>query len=87
MGRRKKKAHLPKWLSPRTGDSSIHIASVIEEGFDGGLYKMKKAHAMMFKLSQQVEKGWRKLRGFKEIPFVLEGRPYRNGKRMENVDA
>ncbi|HPH11994.1 MAG TPA: hypothetical protein PKW59_14145, partial [Thermotogota bacterium] len=54
---RKKKAHLPKWLSPRTGDSSIHFASVIEGGFDGGLYKMKKAHAMLFKLSQQVENG------------------------------
>ncbi len=33
----------------------------------------KKTLAMRFKLSQQVEKGWRKLRGFKEIPFVLEG--------------
>jgi len=37
---------------------------------------------MMFKLSQQVEKGWRKLRGFKEIPFVLEGKSYHNGSRM-----
>jgi len=36
----------------------------------------KKTLAMMFKLSQQVEKGWRKLRGFKEITFVLEGKPY-----------
>ena len=47
----------------------------------------KTTLAMMFKLSQQVEKGWRKLRGFKEIPFVLEGKPYHNGSRMENVVA
>jgi hypothetical protein len=39
----------------------------------------------MYKLSQQVEKGWRKLRGFKEIRYVLVGMPYFNGSRMENV--
>lgn len=38
---------------------------------------------MMFKLSEQVEKGWRELRGFKGIPFVLGGKPYHNGTRME----
>ncbi len=45
----------------------------------------KTTLAMLYKLSQQVEKGWRKLRGYKEIPYVLEGMPYLNGSRMENV--
>ncbi len=54
----------------------------IESSFSTG-----KTLAMMFKLSQQVEKGWRKLRGFKEIGFVLEGKPYHNGTRTENVVA
>jgi len=42
---------------------------------------------MMFKLSEQVEKGWRKLRGFKEISLELEGKPYLNGTRTENAIA
>ena len=45
----------------------------------------KTTLAMLYKLSQQVEKGWRKLRGFKEIPYVLEGMPYLDGSRMENA--
>jgi len=51
------------------------------------LFDRKTTLAIMFKLSQQVEKGWPKLRGFKEIPFLLEGKPYHNGSRMENVVA
>jgi len=45
----------------------------------------KTTLAMMYKLSQQVEKGWHKLRGYKEIRYVLVGMPYFNGSRMENV--
>jgi len=60
----------------------IRTTNPIESRFSTG-----KTLAMMFKLSQQVEKGWRKLRGFKEIGFVLEGKPYHNGSRMENFVA
>ncbi|HPN28141.1 MAG TPA: hypothetical protein PLU68_04345 [Thermotogota bacterium] len=42
---------------------------------------------MMYKLPQQVDNGWRKLRGFKEIQYVLEGMPYPNSSRIENVVA
>ncbi|HQK83802.1 MAG TPA: transposase [Atribacter sp.] len=45
----------------------------------------KTTLAMMYELSQQVEKGRRKLRGFKEIQYVLEGNQYLNGSRMKNV--
>jgi len=61
----------------------IRTTNPIESSFSN----RKTTLAMMFKLSQQVEKGWRKLRGFKEIPFVLEGKPYHNGTRTENVVA
>jgi hypothetical protein len=31
----------------------------------------------------RVEKGWLKLRGFKEILFVLEGKPYHNDREWK----
>jgi len=34
---------------------------------------------MVFKMIQSAEKRWRKLRGFKHIPLVLEGRRFING--------
>ena len=81
---------------PATHFQHIRTTNPIESSFSTIRLRTKKMRncgnrkttlAMMFKLSQQVEKGWRKLRGFKEIPFVLEGKSYHNGSRMETVVA
>jgi len=82
---------------PATHFQHIRPTNPIESSFSTIRLRTKKDEencgnrkttlAIMFKLSQQVEKGWPKLRGFKEIPFLLEGKPYHNGSRMENVVA
>src|SRR5690606_37635751 len=35
--------------------------------------------AMMFKLAQSAEKGWRRLRGHQKIIHVIEGRSFQDG--------
>ena len=42
---------------------------------------------MLFKLSQEAEKGWRKLRGFRDIPLVLEGKIFKDGELLEEIVA
>ena len=39
----------------------------------------KETISMVFKLIQSAEKRWRKLRGFKQIPLVMEGKKFING--------
>lgn len=39
---------------------------------------------MTFKLSQAAQKGWRKLRGYNEIPLVLEGKKFKDGEYLED---
>jgi len=42
---------------------------------------------MLFKLSQEAQNSWRKLRGFRDIPLVLEGRIFRDGVLVEDSVA
>jgi len=42
---------------------------------------------MLFKLSQEAEKGWRKLRGFRDIPLVLEGKIFKDGVLLDEIVA
>jgi len=42
---------------------------------------------MLFKLSQKAQKGWRRLRGYRDIPLVLEGRIFRDGVLVEDFVA
>jgi len=42
---------------------------------------------MLFKLFQGAEKGWRKLRGFRDIPLVLEGKIFKDGELVEDSVA
>lgn len=41
--------------------------------------------SMVFKLAQEAEKNWLRLRGYQVIPLVLEGRKFRDGKLVEKV--
>jgi len=40
---------------------------------------------MVFKLAQEAEKNWRRLRGYQVIPLVLENRKFRDGELVEQV--
>jgi len=42
---------------------------------------------MLFKLSQEAQKGWRKLKGYKDILLLLEGRIFKNGGLLEAIVA
>ena len=48
-----------------------------------GSGKLKDTLAMAFKLTEAASKRWRKLRGFKKIPLVMEGRKFKNGELVE----
>ena len=41
--------------------------------------------SMVFKLAQEAEKGWRRLRGHRMIPLVLENRTFQDGELVEKV--
>ena len=41
--------------------------------------------SMVFKLAQEAQKNWRRLRGYKMIPLVLENRKFRDGELVERV--
>jgi len=44
----------------------------------------KTTLTMMFKLSQSAQDGWRKLRGYDEIPLVLEGKIFKDGEFLKD---
>lgn len=44
-----------------------------------GMGTGKETLLMVFKLIQSAEKQWRKLRGFKKIPLVFEGKKFIDG--------
>ncbi len=67
---------------------SIRTTNVIESSFSTvrlrtnvtkGAGSAKAAEAMAFKLLQDAEKNWNRMRGFEEIPNVLNGIAYRDG--------
>ena len=41
--------------------------------------------SMVFKLAQEAQKNWRRLRGYKMIPLVLENKKFRDGELVEKV--
>lgn len=41
--------------------------------------------AMMFKLAQSASKRWRRLRSYEKIPFVLQGRTFKDGIMQESA--
>lgn len=43
--------------------------------------------AMVFKLCQEAEKGWRKLRGYEKIQLVVAGRKFVNGELVDESAA
>ncbi|HRW94051.1 MAG TPA: IS256 family transposase [Thermotogota bacterium] len=43
--------------------------------------------AMLFKLSQEAQKGWRKLMGYRKIPYVLAGKNFSNGELVKESVA
>ncbi len=40
---------------------------------------------MVFKLAKEAQKNWRRLRGYRMIPLVLENRKFRDGELVERV--
>ena len=43
--------------------------------------------AMVFKLCQEAEKGWRKLRGYEKIQLVVAGKKFVNGEQVDESAA
>jgi len=41
--------------------------------------------SMVFKLAQEAEKNWRRLRGYRMIPLVLENKKFRDGELVDKV--
>jgi putative transposase len=41
--------------------------------------------SMVFKLAQEAQKNWRRLRGYKMIPLVLENKKFQDGELVEKV--
>jgi putative transposase len=50
-----------------------------------GCGSRKATLSMVFKLAQEAEKNWRRLRGYKMIPLVLENKKFRDGELMDKV--
>lgn len=50
-----------------------------------GAGSAKMAEVMTFKLMKEAEKRWKKIRGFEEIPFLLAGAIYKDGKKVEVI--
>ena len=49
-----------------------------------GIYPGRNtSEAMAFKLCQQVEKGWRRLKGFEKLEFVVKDIKFENGELKE----
>jgi transposase-like protein len=45
----------------------------------------KATLCMVFKLAQEAQKNWRRLRGYQMIPLVLENKEFRNGELVDKV--
>jgi len=45
----------------------------------------KATLAMVFKLSQEAEKKWRRLKGFELLKLVIENKPFVNGVLVEKA--
>jgi transposase-like protein len=41
--------------------------------------------SMVFKLAQEAQKNWRRLRGYQMIPLVLENKEFRDGELVDKV--
>ena len=50
-----------------------------------GCGSRKATLSMVFKLAQEAEKNWRRLRGYKMIPLVLENIKFRDGELVDRV--
>jgi transposase-like protein len=50
-----------------------------------GCGSRKATLTMVFKLAQEAQKNWRRLRGYKMIPLVLENKKFRDGELVEKV--
>jgi hypothetical protein len=43
--------------------------------------------SMVYNLGKSVQKGWRKLRGFKMLAKVVRGMQFKNGDRIDPLEA
>ena len=50
-----------------------------------GCGSRKATLTMVFKLAQEAQKGWRRLRGYRMIPLVLENKEFRDGELVDKV--
>ena len=50
-----------------------------------GCGSRKATLCMVFKLAQEAQKNWRRLRGYKMIPLVIENKIFRDGELVEKV--
>jgi putative transposase len=50
-----------------------------------GCGSRKATLCMVFKLAQEAEKNWRRLRGYQMIPLVLENKKFRDGELVDKV--
>jgi len=50
-----------------------------------GCGSRKATLSMVFKLAQEAQKNWRRLRGYKMIPLVLENKKFRDGELVDKV--
>ena len=49
-----------------------------------GAGSVKQAEVMAFKLMIEAEKGWRKIRGYKELKNLLNGALHKDGEIVES---
>jgi transposase-like protein len=50
-----------------------------------GCGSRKATLSMVFKLAQEAQKNWRRLRGYQMIPLVLENKEFRDGELVDKV--
>lgn len=77
----------PHWRHIRTTNpiESTYTTVRLRTKKTKGCGSRKATLCMVFKLAQEAEKSWRRLRGYKMIPLVLEGRKFRDGELVEKI--
>ena len=61
------------------------MEQIITEETEKGNRSSKATLAMVFKLCQEAEKKWRRLRGFNPLQFVIDNKPSVNGVLVDKV--
>lgn len=75
------------WIHLRTTNpiESTFATVRLREKRTKGCGSHKATLSMVFKLAQEAQKSWRRLRGYKLIPLVLQNKNFRDGELEERV--